>query len=68
MHSWLSHYFRTDVLVADQFTIKKGMVIENAVFKLTDSILKSKSNTPLGVELNGIFLSCMEYDWYIGIW
>jgi hypothetical protein len=58
MHSWLSHYFRTDVLVADQFAIKKGMVIENAVFKLTDSILKSINKK---MHVGGIFCDLAKF-------
>jgi hypothetical protein len=42
MHSRLSHYYQTNnILVPEQFGFMKGMSIENAAFKLIDSILKS---------------------------
>jgi hypothetical protein len=42
LHKRLTHYCQTDsILVQEQFGFRKGMSIENAAFKLTDSILKS---------------------------
>jgi hypothetical protein len=42
MHNRLSHYLQNNnILVPEQFGFRKGMSIENASFKLTDSILKS---------------------------
>jgi hypothetical protein len=38
----LSHYCQTNsILVPEQFGFRKGMSIENAAFKLTNSIIKS---------------------------
>jgi hypothetical protein len=41
MHNRLSHYFQNNnILVPEQFGFKKGISIENAAFKLADSVLK----------------------------
>jgi hypothetical protein len=40
MHNRLSHYFQNNIFVPEQFSFRKGISIENAAFKLTDSILK----------------------------
>jgi hypothetical protein len=42
MHNRKSHYLNANnILVSEQFDFRKGIAIENAVFKLTDCILKS---------------------------
>jgi hypothetical protein len=42
MHNRLSHYCQINsILVSEQFGFRKGMSIENATFRLTESILKS---------------------------
>jgi hypothetical protein len=42
MHNRLSHHLYTNnILVSEQHGFKKGISTENAVFRLTDSVLKS---------------------------
>jgi hypothetical protein len=53
MHNRLSHYFQSNnVLVPEQFGFRKGISIENAAFKLTDSVLKSINQK---MHVGGIF-------------
>jgi hypothetical protein len=42
MHNMSSHYLQTNIiLVPEQFGVKKGMPIEDAALKLTESVSKS---------------------------
>jgi hypothetical protein len=43
-YNWLSHYLQTNnILVSEQFAFRKEISTENAAFKLTDSVLKSRN-------------------------
>jgi hypothetical protein len=58
MHSRLSHYFHTNnILVPEQFGFRKGIPIENAGYKLTDSILNSINQK---VFVGGTFCELVE--------
>jgi hypothetical protein len=41
MYNRLSHHMHTNMTVPEQCGIRQGSSIENAVFKLTDSVPKS---------------------------
>jgi hypothetical protein len=62
IHIRLSHYLRNNnILVSEQFGFRKGMCIEDAAFKLTDSIAKSKLKTQVG----GIFCDLVKSFDYV---
>jgi hypothetical protein len=54
MYNRISHYVKANnILVPEQFGFRKGISAENAVFKLTDCILKFLTQK---MHVGGIFL------------